>query len=100
MKILHLSIIMISVAVCLMVTFPSYAPPTIPAQVEYFNSDIVLIGKVISATHFSANQMKYEIQVEQYLKNPQQQDKITVIADGTNKTLVDRGMAPDTIFDV
>ncbi len=44
--------------------------------------------------------MKYEIQVEQYLKNPQPQNMITVIAEGTNKTLVDRGLAPDTVFDV
>lgn len=84
----------------MMVTLPAYAPPPIPPQVEYFNSDVVLIGKVISATIFSPTQMKYEIRVEQYLKNPQQQDKITVIADGTNKTLVEQGLAPDTVFDV
>jgi hypothetical protein len=78
----------------------AYAPPPIPPQVEYFNSDVVLIGKVISASLFSPTHMKYEIQVEQYLKNPQPQNTITVIAYGTNKTLVDRGLAPDTVFKV
>jgi hypothetical protein len=83
-----------------MVTLHAYGVPYISPQVEYFNSDIVLIGKVISATPFSPTHMKYEIQVEQYLKNPQPQNKMTVIADGTNKTLVERGMAPDTVFNV
>jgi predicted secreted protein with PEFG-CTERM motif len=100
MKTLHLSIISLTVISCLMTFIPVYAPPPIPPQVEYFNSDIVLIGKVISASFFSATQMKYEIQVEQYLKNPQAQNIITVIAEGTNKTLVDRGLAADTVFDV
>ncbi len=74
-----------------------YAIPYIPPPAKYFNSDIVLIGKVISSTPFSPTDTKYEIKVEQYLKNPQSQDAITVIASGTNKTI---GMTADTIFDV
>lgn len=92
--------VLVGIAVLLMSTYHAYAIPPIQPQVEYFNSDIVLIGKIISAIPFSQTQMKYEVQVEQYLKNPQQQDQITVIADGTNKTLVDLGMAPDTVFNV
>ena len=100
MKTLHYSIISLALISCSMTIPQAFAPPPIPPQVEYFNSDIVLIGKVISASLFSPTQMKYEVQVEQYLKNPQPQNTITVIAVGTNKTLVDRGLAPDTVFDV
>ncbi|MDC8451397.1 MAG: hypothetical protein LV477_00655 [Candidatus Nitrosotalea sp.] len=99
MKILYPMILFLAVMPCL-ITLHAYGIPPIAPQVEYFNSDTVLIGKVLTAEPYSPTQMKYHIQVEQYLKNPQTQDIITVIADGTNKTLVERGLAPDTVYDV
>lgn len=99
MKILYPVILFLAVIPCL-ITLHVYGIPPIAPQVEYFNSDTVLIGKVLTAEPYSQTQMKYRVQVEQYLKNPQTQDIITVIADGTNKTLVERGLAPDTVYDV
>src|SRR5574337_231883 len=99
MKILYLVILFLAVVPCLM-AFHAYGMPPIEPQVEYFNSDTVLIGKILAAEPYSPTQMKYNVQVEQYLKNPQAQDIITVIADGTNKTLVEQGVAPDTVYDV
>lgn len=75
----------------------AYAIPYIPPPARYFNSDIVLIGKVVSSTPFSPTDTKYGIKVEQYLKNPQSTDTMTVIASGTNKSI---GMTADTVFNV
>jgi len=83
-----------------MITLDAYGLPPIAPQVEYFNSDTVVIGKVLSVVQFSPTSMKYQIQVEQYLKNPQDQNIITVIAEGTNMTLVEQGRVPDTVYDV
>jgi len=100
MKTLYLGITLIFLGVVPFLTLHVYGLPHISPQVEYFNSDTVVIGKVLSADPFSSTHMKYQIQVEQYMKNPQNQDVLTVIAEGTNKTLAQQGRAPDTIYDV
>lgn len=100
MKTLHIIISLAVVSFLMILSSQVYGVPYIPSQVRYFNSDIVLIGKVVSATPFSPTDTKYEIQVEQYLKNSQPQDNITVIATGTNKTLASLGMTADTVFNV
>lgn len=74
----------------------AYGIPYVSPPGKYFNSDIILIGKIVSSAPFSSDHTKYEIKVEQYLKNPQSQDIMTVIALGTNKT----AMTADTVFDV
>lgn len=98
MKTLHIVIVaLLFISVTVLTSSQVYAIPYIPPPAKYFNSDIVLIGKVISSAPFSSTYTKYEIKVEQYLKNPQPQDTMTVIASGTNKTV---GMTADTVFDV
>ena len=99
MNTVYLSIIAIlCISVTVLIMPQANGVPYISPPAKYFNSDIVLIGNVISSTPFSPTYTKYEIQVEQYLKNPQSQDTLTVIASGINKT----GFAKraDTIFDV
>ena len=82
MKTSHLSIIVISI-----VAFSSslaYAEQ--PLLDFYNNSQLVLVGKVISLSQVpttsnpaqSPNQTRYDIQVEQYYKNPQTAKLITV----------------------
>lgn len=99
MKILYPMIFFLAVLPYL-ISHQAYSIPYIAPQEEYVNSDIVVIGKVISAVPFSSTYTKYQIQVEQYLKNPHNQDVITVIAEGTNKTMVEQGRGPDTVYDV
>ncbi|CUR51404.1 exported protein of unknown function [Nitrosotalea devaniterrae] len=100
MKTIRIIISLSVISFLIILSSQTYGVPYIPSQVRYFNSDIVLIGKVVSATQFSPTATKYEIQVEQFLKNPQPQDKITVIVEGTNKTLSGLGMTADTVFNV
>ncbi len=83
LKILHFSII----AILLVVVFSSslaYAEQ--PLLDFYNNSQLVLVGKVISLSQVptttsnpsqSPNQTRYDIQVEQYYKNPQAAKLIT-----------------------
>ncbi len=104
MKTLHLSIILTAILVVIAIfALPELhlvqAVPYTSPEEQYLFSDIVMIGKVISATPYSPTYTKYEFQVEQYLKNPQPQDKITVFAAGTNKTQ-SGGRMPQTVFDV
>ncbi len=84
-------------AIVIFLSSQAYAIPYIPPSAKYFNSEIVLIGKVVSSAPFSPTDTKYEIKVEQYLKNPQSQDTVTVVASGTNKSI---GMTADTVFNV
>lgn len=84
MKTLHIILLVAVICIFSMYIQNVYAIPFISPPAKYFNSDIVLIGKVVSSTPFSSTDTKYEIQVEQYLKNPQPQDTLTVIAPGTN----------------
>src|SRR5437867_2580599 len=104
LKTASISIIVLCFSVIIFLMIPqstTYAILPLPSQVKYFNSDIVLIGKITSVNQVLPNTMKYEIQVEQYLKNPQSQDKITAIAPGINKTLIEElGTTSDTLFDV
>ncbi len=83
MKILLLSIIVFSIAVF----SSSLAYAEQPLLDFYNNSQLVLVGKVISLSQVSTttsnpsqspNQTRYDIQVEQYYKHPQSAKMITV----------------------
>ena len=85
MKTLHLSIIVIAgmMVLSLSLVLPSFAEQ--PLLDYYNNSELVLVGKVISLSQVSStihssepNQTRYDIQVEQYYKNPQTAKLITV----------------------
>src|SRR5947209_9881727 len=101
MKTLHLSIIavLLLISVTLTNSYSAHAFPFTSFQDRYIMSDVVLIGKIISARQYSTTQTMYDIQVEQYLKNPQLEDKITVIVQGTKDTPVNP-RAPYTVYNV
>lgn len=85
MKILHLGIVSILVILGICITQTSNASQ--PLLDSYNNSDLVLVGKIISLSQVPTttsslsqhpNQTRYDIQVEQYYKNPQQSHHVTV----------------------
>src|SRR6185312_4084601 len=85
MKTLHLGIASSLVILCMFVTQTSSASQ--PLLDSYNNSDLVLVGKIISQSQVPTttsspsqypNQTRYDIQVEQYYKNPQQSHHVTV----------------------
>lgn len=85
MKTLHLGIISILVILGTCITQTSNASQ--PLLDSYNNSDLVLVGKILSLSQVPTttsspsqqpNQTRYDIEVEQYYKNPQQSHLMTV----------------------
>jgi len=79
------------VSVFLIISFiPAiYAPPDFSPQEKFNAADVVLTGKIISFSKpvpppnmMSSLDTIYKIKVDQYIKNPQNQDVISVIATG------------------
>lgn len=101
MKTLHLVMTTISLLVCTILANSYFvqAVPFTSFQDRYIISDVVLIGKIISTKENSGTQTLYEVQVEQYLKNPSPEGKIMVLAYGTKGTPLNPH-APYTVYSV
>ncbi|GEM_PF-3612113 len=95
MKYLIIFFVLVGFAITLSVN-NIYAIPRIDSQRIYDNSDVILLGKVISVNStFSPTYNLYEIQAEKFLKNPQNSDIVFVAG---QKTVYSR--AGNSVFSV
>lgn len=96
---LILSFLLSLIIVAFLTTISSaYSMPYTSPQGRFFASDVVLIGKIISIIPYSSTYTKYTVKVEQYLKNPQHQDELTVTAFGAR--MENETRTPQNVFSV
>ncbi len=76
------------VSLSIMIT-PIFAPPYFSPQEKFNAADVILTGEIISFSKpdpppnmLSSLDTIYEVKVDKYIKNPQEQDVISVIARG------------------